>query len=559
MKFQLIALFLVFVLAAKAQPLEELDAAGYERLATTGLAFVNFNVPDCDLARNYNNNIEMLNAQLSGIPIYHFNSEKYPKVKKKYKLWKARRLAMVVDGKFVSHYEGIYGLNLMRNWIVREWNKHKGTNFATENARFSPNLSSIDVNFAAALAFDFGFDGNGNDKVSNAEKFSVSNINSAVRNNCLYSKGVYKSRNVQYFTGWKTGVSSHNFTLAFEFMPSVTTYNTVLVGSRYSRHFGIEVQNDMLVFSFQNGNYRYVCTETKIEANQWNLLAVSYDHSGRELHVILNGQALQGIHVDANAKIEDENTSFGICNYGSGEVYKGYMNNLKIYNKSFKNGDLQRLYQNQKRDFPSMSRFTSQIKLCNYSFETTDKTTADFVSTGTAAKIENGMLSLFPEKKGSYDKVQTPIFGELDPRNFAFSLSFRPKRYGKHGFQYFVGLHGRGVRYVNIRTKKSELALQLELKKGQLELLTKGANLEPGKWNNVAVSYSQQDRRLLLSVDEVVLIDKILDESTPFQKAGGEAFVSFTGFGNPYTFSGDVDNVVLYKRALSRDEMTSLP
>ncbi len=557
----LICLFLLIQIGGFAQKLKELDAEAYRKISQSGVTFINFNVPTCDMAEYYNQDIEMLNRQLPDIPIYFFDKKKYPEIDKEFKLWEANKLAMVHNGKFVSHYEGIYGLNLMKNWIVTEWNKDKGTNYPISNNRFLPNSNTIFSNYESHKVLDFPFDSNGVDKVGGTEKFRQGAENSTYEGNCLRSEGVYKSSKVNYFTSWTKEISTQEFTLALEFMPFVTTYNTILVGSPYSRFFGIELQQDMLVFFFENGNYRYICNETKLKAEEWNSLVVSYDNKAKELQVVLNSETLKGFRVSENIDIKDGNASFGICNFGSGSVYKGYLNNFRVYNKSFKNGDLIRLAQLQPKEFPNMSKYIGSALVGDFSFKNKINLVngkEDFVLNSKTASIQSGTLQLKSQVNDSYPRIQTkPIVG-LDPRNFTLQLDFSPSSLGEHNFQYFVGLHARGTRYLNVRTKGTELEVQIEYKNGENSFITQGVNLQLNKWYKLVLSFNELEKTLVVSLDSKTVLNKRLDNSKAFSRLSGEAFVAFSGFGNPYTFSGRIDNLKIYRKALSAEEIEEL-
>lgn len=160
-------------------------------------------------------------------------------------------------------------------------------------------------------------------------------LNTVYENDGIYCNGVYNygGDGTELPCAAKTsGLADFNFygfTISVDFMVTEQRFQPVIVGGDGCRWVGFYLNTDGKVQLMYNNN-TFELSNLTYSLNTWHNAKISYN--GTTLVMYLDNTIACSINVDLNYYIcFTPDTQIGINNYSSGEAFKGYIKNLKIY------------------------------------------------------------------------------------------------------------------------------------------------------------------------------------------------------------------------------------
>jgi hypothetical protein len=164
--------------------------------------------------------------------------------------------------------------------------------------------------------------------------------NTPYTDNSIYCNGIYrhsgKPNYCDAYTPEISTISYNELTLCTEFKITDTAdyYYPVLVagaGTGHDRWIGFAVQSDFK-FTLHGSNFSPQDTsDVKCQIDTWYEARITYNSSIPRGDLYINGNLVCSSYFTLD--LDFAHKSVGITNYAGGKVFKGYLRNLKIYNK----------------------------------------------------------------------------------------------------------------------------------------------------------------------------------------------------------------------------------
>lgn len=546
------------------QEMKSLNATEYRELAKTGVAFINFAQPTCDLAQYYIEMIADINKRLPQIPIYSFNKELYPEITKEFKLYNAQRFSMVRNGNYAGEYTGFGGMNMMEKWIITEWNKDKGTNIPLPNERFKTTYKQPYLDFNQYHIAEYNFNNSLNNKTDGNTAFIIDPKAAKIINNTLESNGKYTNEH-SYLSGYKfKDFNQQNFSLYFEFLPHLTSSNHILtLGSSY-RELSIYVYKGKLGFKFENGSFGYI-DNVKIDPLSWNAIAISYDDSNKELQVVFNGKKIDNFKIDPNVEIRAGQSSIGLTNFSNGAVFYGNIDDINLYKTALKDDNLMNMYQNRATGFTNMNGYLPGNLIAEFNFN--DKTNAvngkeELTITSDASRLSNGTLYLSDEFKNS-PIVLTEYLPGFNPANTTIMFDFNISKFEQYGSKLFsIGTYDH--EFIKATFRDGDIDLQIDyystdIERNFLNLKSENKLITAGTWHNMIISFNEGQKQVYVYLNGREILNKKYNTAFVVSEMTDLARVVFQQYNyKGYTFDGALDNFKIYRTASTPTQIMNL-
>jgi hypothetical protein len=164
--------------------------------------------------------------------------------------------------------------------------------------------------------------------------------NTPYTDNSIYCNGIYKlfgdPNYCDAYTPEISTISYDELTFCVEFKITDTTdyYNPVLVagaGVGHDRWIGFAVHSDFK-FALHGSNFSLEDTsDVECQIDTWYEARITYNSSTSRGDLYINENLVCSANFTLNLNYAHK--SVGITNYANGTVFKGYLRNLKIYNK----------------------------------------------------------------------------------------------------------------------------------------------------------------------------------------------------------------------------------
>ncbi len=163
--------------------------------------------------------------------------------------------------------------------------------------------------------------------------------NAPYSGNSIYCNGIYVlSSNPDYCNVYTPEISSISYdelTFCVEFKITDTTeyYNPVLVAGAgaIDRWIGFAVHSDFK-FAIHGSNFSLEAkSEEECQINTWYEARITYNSSTSRSDLYIDGNLVCNAYFTLNLNYAHK--SVGITNFGGASVFKGYLRNLRLYNK----------------------------------------------------------------------------------------------------------------------------------------------------------------------------------------------------------------------------------
>jgi hypothetical protein len=164
--------------------------------------------------------------------------------------------------------------------------------------------------------------------------------NAPYTDNSIYCNGIYKLFNdpnyCDVYTPEILSISYDELTFCVEFKITDTAkyYYPVLVagaGAGHDRWIGFAVHSDFK-FAIHGSNFSLEAkSDEECQIDTWYEARITYNSSISRSDLYINGNLVCSAYFTLNLNYAHK--SVGISNYANGTVFKGYLRNLRLYNK----------------------------------------------------------------------------------------------------------------------------------------------------------------------------------------------------------------------------------
>ncbi|OJJ20097.1 hypothetical protein BKI52_16630 [marine bacterium AO1-C] len=177
-----------------------------------------------------------------------------------------------------------------------------------------------------------------------------------LKNQMLYVNGKYDGYDTHFYLDEALSVNK-SFTFSYSFKPdefNPKSYARNLICFGYlNRWLNLKrYKAGHLALALNNGRFSYQFKNTKIEANKWYNVTFTYEASRNHIEVYLNGKRLYEVDL-GKFKIKG-GSDFSFCDYGGGNVFKGYAQKLVFLNRFMPRTEFPAFYKAVIRDIPEV-------------------------------------------------------------------------------------------------------------------------------------------------------------------------------------------------------------
>jgi len=185
---------------------------------------------------------------------------------------------------------------------------------------------------AQTLIADYPLKADGNDATGLNEAMTLTNT--PFENGGIYCNGIYADGETEnYFEASTPPINNFNikaFTVSVDFMVTENRTQPVIVCGAGCRWLGFYLNDDLSVDLFYNNQNRWR-GDISYTMNEWHTLKINYD--GAIANAFLDDNLACSVPLTLEYEVcGDSDTSIGATNFSNGEVFKGYLKNLKVFN-----------------------------------------------------------------------------------------------------------------------------------------------------------------------------------------------------------------------------------
>ena len=335
-------------------------------------------------------------------------------------------------------------------------------------------------------------------------------------------------------------------------------------------------------------NVDYTTTDINVKSvdntiafNQWQHVAVSWTGSNNasDVRIYLNGMEVSyKLQTSAvGTRVSDAAQSFGVGDPGTGADFDGLIDEVRIYNRALSAGEVSALYNSgaAKVNASQNSKLTNGL-VGMWSFNGPDLTTT--TAYDRSGQGNNGTLTNGPTRAigkigqalsfdGVDDVVDAGSATNLDNLSaITFSAWILSRSEGEGGTGHIVSKYGTGGTGSGWRLKfgsgtTNALQFNVQYATTDLERYASNNTLQLNVWQHVVVTWdgsaSASAARIYVNGAETTYqttgnpVDARVDDNTNNLRIGNSATTQ-------ETFNGLIDDVRVYNRALSPDEVKRL-
>lgn len=485
--------------------------------------------------------------------------------------------------------------NLSSNATTYSWNFGDGTTSTVENpmhiyiaaGKYIVTLSvtngtesrtcskSITVNVSNIVSFNpyenlvayYPFNGNANDESSYGN-------NGIVNGATLSTDRFGKAQKAYYFNGIdnlikilnndKISTLSDNFTISY-WVKSNDYSLSPICKSGYSMYgqFRLQGNSNNSISIINNGTeYSFNWSPNK----EWNLFTLSFFNGTCNFYI--NGvlKSVSEIFQNRYTSYYDNNNDLflGVDPWGGIEFFNGYLDDIRIYNRALLPNEVSKLYESEKPTLKSglvaYYPFNSNAKDesgngNNGNVNGATLTTDRFGNMGKAYSFEGVKNRIITTvKPGSISEYSITGWINTSSQNGAPFICNRGSAYSGQYSQTFLlnsaGILQYGIDYDNVNISKKS-----------------NNTVNDGNWHFFAGTWTKQSGNIVSSDIKLYIDGKLNDISSedfgvaqsPILSPNNIVIGTYDSLGIwPYKFNGKLDDIRIYNRALSSDEITQL-
>lgn len=352
-------------------------------------------------------------------------------------------------------------------------------------------------------------------------------LNIVYQNEGIYCNGVYhyggdgSDLPCAAKTTGLTDFNFYGFTIDVDFMVTEYRFQPVIVGGDGCRWVGFYLNNNGKIQLMYNNN-TFELSDLGYDLNIWHNAKISYN--GTTLVMYMDNTIACSINVDLNFNIcFTPDTQIGINNYSSGEAFKGYIKNLKIYSDPMVFG----LIANYDLTSSSVDFTGNNYNMILYN--------APFGNGGVYCSgkyIGSGALNPCI--------VETPEIRNFNFNSFTISADFMVSSYKNQ--PVFVG--GTGCRWLGYYLQPDG---KLSLLYNNQFFMSTGVDYSLNEWHNAKIAYADSVAYLYYD-NELVNSQKIkLNYS---ECIANDTRITVTNYSNGDVLEGYIKNIKIYNNPI---------
>jgi hypothetical protein len=210
-----------------------------------------------------------------------------------------------------------------------KYRKNEGTYYdyyRTEEGCDSIIATELTIKPYKGILANFPLSSNGNDVTGINDPMTITNA--PFQEEGIYCNGIYTE--CIAITPPIHEFDFNSFTISADFMVNENRQQPVIVGGSGCRWLGFYLNADGTVSLLYNNNYYLQSTKT-YTLNKWHNAQISYDGTTAKMYIDSMLACSVNIQLDY-AACGSSDTQIGIINSSNGQVFKGYIKNLKVYN-----------------------------------------------------------------------------------------------------------------------------------------------------------------------------------------------------------------------------------
>jgi len=175
-----------------------------------------------------------------------------------------------------------------------------------------------------------------------------------LQNRMLYVNGKYDGYDTHFYLNEPLSANK-SFTFSYSFKPTEFDkewYARTLISFDQSwRWLTLKrYKAGHLALALNNGQFSYQFKNTKIEVNKWYNVTFTFEASRNHIEVYLNGKRLYEVDL-GQLKIKG-GSELSFCDYGNGNVFKGYAQKMVFLNRFLSQSQFPSFYKAVIRDIP---------------------------------------------------------------------------------------------------------------------------------------------------------------------------------------------------------------
>lgn len=420
------------------------------------------------------------------------------------------------------------------------------------------------------------FDFEGDEPISRVKSdVEISGVHMSMGDGCLAFDGVYRNeweKDVVFY-----GLNLDGFTLAMSFCPrNVRKWRGEMINSTGGLlQVGCESwRSNAIRFSIANSGT--IEPGAAVVENEWNYFVISVDSLKKVVSFVINGKyyAPRTLPSDfswpmASGGSEREMKSIMFGDASCGCRFEGEVDELMVYDRPLSAAEMKKIAGLQPAALVKIDKRTAAKKLpqtsmpqdgrvADFDFdadELEDKSGGAATVSGENKEVTGGRL-VFDGKYDGVSKGEVYVPG-IDFDHFTVAMSFMLKAWPRGFGQVFVLGRNDGNALV-MRVKQKEVEFRI----ANSDTIKIDAQLKLGEWNWFVLSVDAVDKKVRYVLNGQKGMPRSLSEDFSWSETGarnrearGFQFRD-PGFGT--RFNGEVDDFIVYDRALSAEELTRI-
>ena len=304
---------------------------------------------------------------------------------------------------------------------------------------------------------------------------------------------------------------------------------------------------------------------TDLAAGQWYHIVGTYDGTSRKLYI--DGVLKKAITETITLFHDSEPIQIGVQAPGQGGFWNGLIDEVRIYDRALTEDEIQQLYHEgeYKIYLPMMLRTTISAYPTNglvaaylFSGDTNDSSGNGYhITSGSGPVLVTDRFGS-PNSAYSFDGNDDYFYASTlpavgrDDGLVTWSAWFKTSDPNDSPIGPIFDIVGAGGVYIQDKIVKGHMELGYDDRPS----ISTSAFYNDGKWHHVAFSYNGLTLKLYV---DGVLIGSV-DDGDPidYDGASGSGFSIGRNLWQPYFFKGEIDDVLVYERELTAQEVSEL-
>lgn len=313
-----------------------------------------------------------------------------------------------------------------------------------------------------------------------------------------------------------------------------------------------------------------------IPAGEWHQIVWVYDGGGltSSTKIYIDGIQRDSGDFSGGTYIAMENTaqtvSIGRISSGINAYFDGSIDDVRIYNKALSQAEIAEIYGIQAPSYINVTApSTTEGLIRHYTFDGKDSNTSTGVFSDrkgvadangvsfTVNSVDTGVLGQAVKLDGSADYLTVADANDIDgTATFTYSLWIKPADENEFPYDVYKISSGSSADYVIGMDNNGAAFSMYNTAPTGFTISTTGDYA--GKWNHLAATHNSSNGAMEFFVNGVSVGTDTF--SGTHRSGAGDLLIGAccTGFGEDYLMNASIDDIRIYDRVLSVEEINSL-